>query len=222
MNETHDPLANFTGVARLFPLPNLVLFPHVLQPLHIFEPRYRQMTQDALAGDRLIGMALLRPDWEKEYLEQPAIHPIICLCKVVADQELEDGRFNLLVRGLARARVVDEPASDKLYRVARVELLRDQSEQPLQQCAEYRSKFQALLADWFPDQPAVLAEFTKLLTSDIALGMLCDILSFALPLQAEFKQSLLAEPDVQRRACCLLDRLAARTRRRFPPEFSCN
>src|SRR3954447_25834770 len=93
---------NFSGKVRLFPLPNLVLFPHVLQPLHIFEPRYRQMTRDALAGDRLLGMALLRPGWEGDYQGRPAIEPVVCLCKITKDQALDDGCFNLLVRGLAR------------------------------------------------------------------------------------------------------------------------
>src|SRR5207253_4170439 len=101
MSEDTSPLANFAGVARLFPLPNLVLFPHVVQPLHVFEPRYREMTTDALAGDRLIATALLHPDWEAVYEGHPPIHPVACLGRIVADQRLDDGRFLLLLRGLA-------------------------------------------------------------------------------------------------------------------------
>src|SRR3954471_21363862 len=96
------------GVIRLFPLPNLVLFPGAMQPLHIFEPRYRQMTVDALAGDRLIGMALPRPGWENDYVGKPAIHPVVCVGRILAEQRLADGRFNILLRGLRRARVVEE------------------------------------------------------------------------------------------------------------------
>ena len=66
----------FSGVARLFPLPNLVLYPHVMQPLHIFEDRYREMLEDALAGDRLIAMALLEPGWETDYESRPPIAPL--------------------------------------------------------------------------------------------------------------------------------------------------
>ena len=88
MSEDTSPLANFAGVARLFPLPNLVFFPHVMQPLHIFEPRYRQMTADALAGDRLIALTLLQPGWEDQYEGRPAVHPVACLGRVVADQLL--------------------------------------------------------------------------------------------------------------------------------------
>src|SRR5256885_9707642 len=105
MNDDQFALGQFTGAARLFPLPNLVLFPQVVQPLHVFEQRYRQMTADALAGDRLIAMALLRPGWEADYDGRPAIHPVACLGRVVADQRLDDGRYNLLLRGLARVRV---------------------------------------------------------------------------------------------------------------------
>src|SRR5215510_11390422 len=102
MSEAFSPLAGFTGTARLFPLPNLVFFPHVMQPLHIFEPRYRQMTADALAGDRLIALVLPTPGWEADYAGRPAIHPVVCLGQVVTEQRLEDGRYNLLLRGLTR------------------------------------------------------------------------------------------------------------------------
>ena len=73
MSDDLSPLTHFAGTARLFPLPNLVLFPHVMQPLHVFEPRYRQMTADALTGDRLIGLVLLKPGWEADYEGKPAV-----------------------------------------------------------------------------------------------------------------------------------------------------
>src|SRR5438552_13063110 len=114
---------DFDSDVRLFPLPNVVLFPHVLLPLHIFEPRYREMTADALAGDSLLAMALLSPGWEAEYEGKPELHRTVCLGKIVADQRLEDGRYNLLLRGLARARILEEISSDQLYRSARLELL---------------------------------------------------------------------------------------------------
>src|SRR6188508_1840905 len=102
MNDPSEILENFSGVARLFPLPNLVFFPQVMQPLHIFEPRYRQMTTDALAGDRLIALVLPKPGWEPDYAGAPDVHPVACLGKIVADQKMDDGRFNILLRGLSR------------------------------------------------------------------------------------------------------------------------
>src|SRR5207249_2490730 len=121
MNDDQHALANFPGTARLFPLPNLVLFPHVVQPLHVFEDRYRQMTADALAGDRLIAPVLLRPGWEDQYDARPAVHAVACLGRVVAEQLLADGRYNLLLRGLGRVRIIDELDDGKLYRTARAE-----------------------------------------------------------------------------------------------------
>src|SRR5204863_9636969 len=101
MNDDSWVLQHFKGTARLFPLPNVVLFPHVVQPLHIFEPRYRQMTADALAGDQLIAPALLRPGWEGDYEGRPATYPVVCVGKIVSEQQLPDGRFNILLRGLS-------------------------------------------------------------------------------------------------------------------------
>src|SRR5216683_42003 len=87
MNEP-SPLANYSGQARLFPLPNLVFFPQVMQPLHIFEPRYRQMTTDALEGDRLIALVVPKPGWEKGYAGKPAIQEVGCIGHIVAEQQL--------------------------------------------------------------------------------------------------------------------------------------
>ena len=72
MTDDRAALDSFDGVARLFPLPNLVLFPQVVQGLHVFEPRYRQLMADALAGDGLVTLVLLKPGWEEEYDETPA------------------------------------------------------------------------------------------------------------------------------------------------------
>jgi len=106
----------------LFPLPNAVLFPGVYLPLHIFEPRYRAMVQDALDGDRIIGMTLLKPGFEAEYEERPPIYPIGCAGLIAHAEPLPDGRFNIVLQGLERFRVIDEDQS-QAYRVARIELL---------------------------------------------------------------------------------------------------
>src|SRR4051812_45790988 len=109
---------DFDGTARLFPLPNLVLFPGVVQGLHVFEPRYRQMTSDALASDSLIAVVLLLPGWEEEYDSKPPVEPVACLGRVVWHEKLSDGRFNLRLRGAARVRILEEVPTDRLYRTA--------------------------------------------------------------------------------------------------------
>jgi Lon protease-like protein len=231
MSHHTSPLEFFSGTARLFPLPNLVLFPHVVQPLHIFEPRYRQLMADALKGDRLMALALLRPGWEEDYHRCPSIYPVVCVGRIFQEEALPDGRYNLLLRGLHRARVIEELHTDKLYRQARVSLLTEVpvSFLPTEQCLRRRLGEQ--VTSWFSNQSATVGMLHRLLESDLSLGALCDIFSFALPLHNEFKQRLLEEVRVEHRARSLLAHLEARCSsaasasaapRRFPPEFSTN
>jgi Lon protease-like protein len=107
----------------IFPLPNVVLFPNVFLPLHIFEPRYRQMVDEALKGDRIIGMVLLRPGWEGSYEGHPAVYPLGCAGVITHAERLPDGRFNIVLRGMEKFRIAGEEAPDRerLYRVAEVD-----------------------------------------------------------------------------------------------------
>ena len=104
----------------LFPLPGVVLLPGTLLPLHIFEPRYRAMVADALAGSRMIAMAMLKSGWELAE-DQPAIHRIGGAGEIVESEELEDGRYNILLQGQFRYRIVREEAAATPYRTASVE-----------------------------------------------------------------------------------------------------
>ena len=104
----------------LFPLPNVVLFPNVFLPLHIFEPRYRDMVADALDGDRMIGMVLLRPGWEGAYEGRPPVYPVGCAGLITHSERLSDGRYNIVLRGLEKFRIAGEDDS-RAYRQARVE-----------------------------------------------------------------------------------------------------
>jgi Lon protease-like protein len=226
-----DDVSDFNGSTRLFPLPNLVLFPHVIQPLHIFEPRYRQMTADALAGDRLLTIVLLRPGWEDDYEDRPAVHAVGCVGKIVADQRLEEGRYNLLLRGLRRVRLLNEEPTDRPYRTARVEMLHDVATAGPEETAALRVRLAEQLPRWVPPDAAALDQFRKLLDSDLSAGVLCDVFGFALPLDVALKQRLLEELDVAARARLLLEALANRPPdaepaaspdRKFPPDFSDN
>src|SRR5205807_5199020 len=106
-------------VLPLFPLPDLVFFPNTRLPLHVFEPRYREMIKDALAGENRFGIVLLRPGWQSDYYGAPAIHLLGTLGTIEQAVSLEDGKFNLLVRGDVRFRVLEEVSRDP-YRTARV------------------------------------------------------------------------------------------------------
>jgi Lon protease-like protein len=104
----------------LFPLPSVVLFPNVCLPLHVFEPRYREMVADALDGDRMIGMVLLRPGWEGDYERQPPIYTIGCAGLITHAERTEDGRYNIVLRGLHKFSVREEDHS-RAYRVATID-----------------------------------------------------------------------------------------------------
>jgi len=131
----------------LFPLPNVVLFPSVFLPLHIFEPRYREMVADALKSDRMIGMVLLRPGWQRDYDGRPPVYPIGCSGVVTHADRLNDGRYNIVLRGVERFRILDE--DDRLsYRRGNIERLPDLACDTEDTAAirRQRAKLEALLA----------------------------------------------------------------------------
>ena len=136
----------------IFPLPNVVLFPNVFLPLHIFEPRYRQMVNDALSGERMIGMVLLQPGYEKDYEGSPDVYDVGCAGLITHVERLNDGRFNIVLRGLERFRIIGEEAapSTVLYRKAVIAPLSDppMPDRPELLKAE-RQKLESLLAPLF-------------------------------------------------------------------------
>jgi Lon protease-like protein len=220
-------LHGFDGKTRLFPLPGFVMFPYVLKPLHIFEPRYRQMTEDALASDHLISIVLLKPHTPEEYLGNPPIHDTACLCRIINSQRLEDGRFNIVVRGLCRLRIESEIPSEKLYRLAHGWPMPDGPSPPV---TDLRQTLLEYVRRWLPAGGPAIQQLETLFQQNLAFGALIDILAFALPLDPEVKQALLDEPDVPSRARKLLHALKEgaeplpmpRERPKFPPEFSIN
>lgn len=131
----------------LFPLPNVVLFPKVFLPLHVFEARYRELVADALASDRMIGMVLLRPGWERDYEGRPAVYPIGCSGVITHVERLADGRYNIVLRGLDRFRILSEDHGRR-YRRATVEALPDAptAAADLAAVRQQRTKLEALLA----------------------------------------------------------------------------
>jgi Lon protease-like protein len=113
-------------VIPIFPLPNVVLFPNVLLPLHIFEPRYRALLAEALRGDRIIGMTLLQPGWQAAAeTERPRVYPIGCAGVITHVEPLPDGRSDIVLRGVAKFRITGEPDTTTPYRVASVETVHD-------------------------------------------------------------------------------------------------
>jgi Lon protease-like protein len=220
----------FSGKVRLFPLPNLVLFPYVMQPLHIFEPRYRDLLEDALADDRLIALAILAPGWENDYEGRPPLYPIACLGRITTYHRLEDGTYNVLLLGLRRVRLVRELKPVSSFREAEVELCEDY-EPP--QRATARAALQRKLREAFlralPTLPEARDQLDQLLATDVSLGVLTDVISYMLDLDLHDKEALLAQANVHRRARLLLKHLSAADHEAcqsraitFPPHFSAN
>lgn len=227
-------LLQFSGQAPLFPLPNVVLFPHASLPLHIFEPRYRQMTADVLEGERLIAMSLLAPGWQAFPLESaPPIHPMVGLGQIIAHQRLDDGRYMLVLRGVARARVLRELSIDAPYRVGQLELFQDEvPAAPDFDRLNRADEIATLFCKLFPG-----VEFQRVirqaLSVDLPLGHVVDLIASALPIQPELAQMFLDELNVDVRSQMLWQLLKRMERydpatsgpasvRGFPPSFSAN
>jgi uncharacterized protein len=195
----------FVGKVRLFPLPNLVLFPHVIQPLHVFERRYRELVEEALASDGLIAMAALAPGWERNYEGRPALYPMACLGRIVSHRRLPDGTYNVLLLGLRRVRLLRELPASRRFREAEAELCDDvYALCSLARQRTLRRELRAALLDILPLVPEAAEQLDQLMGNDVPLGTLADVIGFLMDITLEQKQSLLAELNVRRRAELLL------------------
>jgi uncharacterized protein len=181
----------------LFPLPDVVLFPHMPLPLHIFEPRYRKMTADVMASHKIIGMTLLKPGWEPDYYGRPPVYPVGCAGVVEECQPLESGRFNIRLKGLRRFRVLSEHGGEP-YRLATVESLPDEigDENALE---SGRGKVLAAIGR-AADGPSFLVTQPEL-PAELFVNAVCQALSLS-PVE---KQSLLDCDALDRRCARLLE-----------------
>jgi Lon protease-like protein len=198
-----DKWANNLRVG-LFPLPNVVLFPLAVLPLHIFEERYKAMTADAVKGSRRIAMALYCPGWETNYYGSAAIEPVVCVGTILSHERLEDGRYNLLLRGDARARIVREIPGNQPYRVAELEPLAEQRPIELDLEAQ-RCKLRRIFCCGPIAGTSVGRQFAKLVASGLPTVDLADLIAFNLLEDPKLKQSFLAEPDGAKRVGRVID-----------------
>ncbi len=186
------------AIIPIFPLPNAVLFPGVFLPLHIFEPRYREMVSDALDGDRLIGMTLLKPGWESDYEGRPPVYPVGCAGLVSHVDRLADGRYNIVLHGLEKFRLLKEE-SDGTYRRAEVitlaETLDGRAKELLR---EERNKLEALL---LPTALGSDAAFPSSLSDEDLVNALSQYLNLS-PIE---RQALLERQDPLDRARSLVE-----------------
>lgn len=220
---------NFSGTVRLFPLGDLVLFPHVVQPLRIFEPRYIEMMEEAVAGDQLIAMAVLQPGWEADYEGDPPIHPTVCIGRILSHSLQSDGCYHLLLAGVARANIVREHDRQRQFRIADVDLVNECGLTTISTEKEEMLRTALLEAFRRLDQPTLADEeiVKRLLDDEVPLSVLTDVIAFAVPFTVHEKQTLLDTASVAERAYWLIDRLESLSRpdamrSNFPPDFSDN
>lgn len=194
-----EELRSFSGEVFIFPLPNVVLFPSVVTPLHIFEPRYRKMLEDAMDGEGLIGMGLLKRGWEDNYFGNPPIHDTICIGKILDCDPLENGRYNILLKGICRAKIINEHQSEP-YRIAAVEPLEDLfSIQPdkldalvMSIVEQYRRFSRATTQEGEIDERPEIR-------FDLPPEVVSDLVASNLNLESHVRQSLLEEIRVDKR-----------------------
>ena len=189
----------------IFPLQAVTLFPHTIQPFHIFEPRYRAMVADALEGDSIIGMIMLQPGYEAEYEGRPRIFDVGCAGVIIAAEELPDGRYNIVLDGTVKFRVLSEDTS-RPYRLAEVEAFSEVvevSDRPL--LAQRRQQLERAALSVFPGM--------RLPPSDLSDEELIDGLSLVLPLEPVDRQELLEANGPIERALRLIRLLVGEGRR---------
>ena len=200
-NDNPPPVAtSLPSEIPLFPLPEVALFPGVSRPFIIFEPRYREMVADALAGNRIIGMVALRPGFEKDYEGRPPIYEVGCAGQIQQYEKLPDGRYLILLRGVMTFRIASEDQR-KPYRIARVEEVPELlKKEELGQLSTLRERLTQLLYVSLPlgaeppDPDLEDAEFVNVTALNLRMSEVD-------------RQALLERNSVLARARALLDRL---------------
>lgn len=218
---------SFDGHVRLFPLPNMVLFPGIMQALNLFEPRYRQLMEHVLEDDHLITMAMVKPDPVNLTMPVPEICQTVCVGKIMTHAKLDNGTYNLFLAGVSRAVIVTELASDTLYRQAKVKLMSETRLSPSEENA-LRTNLIQLFKQTRGSQSNLNneAEIEK-----FNVGQLVDVIAYSSGISPMEQQRILEAADVRTRSHLLIAALKRRGEdissdaggaRQFPPGFSLN
>ena len=198
-----DPVS-IPKVIPLFPLPNLVFFPRTYVPLHIFEPRYREMVQAAAASHRMVGMVLLKEGWEADYEGAPAIFAMGCVGRMMNVQRLSDGRSNILLQGIRRFEIQHEVGAES-YRQGRI-VLKDLFQPDAALPTEIRREIVKVVAGFIRNREDGIA-LSAMLKQPIHDDVLVQNLSFALDFTPLEKQFLLESDSLIQQGRRLLDLL---------------
>jgi Lon protease-like protein len=202
---------NFGRPMPVFPLPDAVLLPHAIQPLLVFEPRYRKMIDDCLDGAGQIAVASFAARSLKGKSPKPSLRPVVCVGQIVQHEALEDGRHNILVQGVCRAKIVSmiEPENGRTYRLAMLSPLEPAGAHaaPLKQIRlQLRRMLKGPRLSRLRSVDTVMAWFDR---EDVSTEALLELIGFALLKDSELQYRLLAEASPVRRAGIIKDELAS-------------
>ncbi|MES1177523.1 MAG: LON peptidase substrate-binding domain-containing protein [Myxococcales bacterium] len=190
----------------VFPLPNVVLFPDSTLPLHIFEPRYRELVREVLTGRKLMGVVRLKPGFEEDYEGRPPVFDVCGVGQVVDSVERADGRYDITLRGIARARIVEELPPLRSFRQMHLEELIDGSSDAAVTSA-WQRKLISLWSTLAPHLPESVRDLRALTRGAEGPGAYADRLAAALVGDPDGSQRLLAELDPAERLRLLTEKL---------------
>jgi hypothetical protein len=212
VSDEHAIRVNFGSWVALFPLDKVVLLPQQVMPLHIFEPRYVQMVTHALDASGQIAMGVFAGDrWKREYHGSPPVRPAACLGQIVQHQRMSDGRYNILLQGVCRARITAEQNADDqtLYRRVALEPIDRPSlpgeGEPLERL---RDEIERSIATGELSRVAVADQVIEYVRNeDIPTEVVLELVSFAMVTEPAARYALLAEGSATRRAGLLRESL---------------
>jgi Lon protease-like protein len=205
----NDALASLA----IFPLPDAVLLPGSVLPLHVFEQRYRDMMGDVLDGDPVLAIARLRPGYEHDYQGRPPVFATAGVGRVVSHDLLEDGRYNILVQGLGRVRIENELPPQESYRRVRARLLTDDTSRRPDEVIATHTQLLALcerVADSLGDTGEQLRELLQ--TTDTPAEC-ADVIGAALLTSPDARQDLLEALDPADRLDAVVQHVARLARK---------
>ncbi len=190
----------------IFPLPDATLFPGAPLPLHVFEPRYRALVRDALAGSKVLAVARLKPGFESDYDGRPPVFDVCGAGRILEHVALADGRYHIMLRGVARVRILRELPPAQEYRVVRAEVIAD-----LPVAAGLSSALEQEVASLWrtlaPKLPEAVRDLAEVTRDAPDAGSFADRVAALLAGDADTSQALLAEPDPCERLRLIVERL---------------
>ena len=190
----------------IFPLPNVALFPGAVLPLHVFEPRYREMIREALDSRKVLAVARLKPGFERDYEGRPPVFEVCGAGAIESHSERDNGRFDIALRGLSRVRIVKELPPRRAFRQVQAELLREAVPAPAL-VAAWQTKLGALWVQLAPHLPQPVRDLKALTRGADDPSAYADRLAAALVADPEASQQLLEEADPAERLRLLTARV---------------